>query len=124
MQRNKTWVASLTVGAILLLGAGASAETFRRGDDAPQATSGLAPVEAKSARDQTVTLQGRVYRVGPSTQILDEAGKPIPLVQLPVAREFRDEPRVDTAAVVEFEAIQTGSGYVLERVQVRGQLPR
>jgi hypothetical protein len=124
MQRSKTWVASITVGAILLLGAGAGAETFRNGDGAPQATSGLAPVEAKSTREQTLTLNGHLYRVVPSTRIMDEKGNPLPLVALPVAREFRDEPHVDTAAMVEFEAIQTGTGYVLERVQLRGRMPR
>jgi hypothetical protein len=124
MKRNKTWVASITVGAILLLGGGASAEMFRSSDETPQATSGLAPVEAKSTEKQTVTLNGHVYRVVPATRIMDATGKTIPLVELPVAREFRDEPHVDTAAMVEFEAVQTGTGYVLERVQVRGRLPK
>jgi hypothetical protein len=71
-----------------------------------------------------VTLNGHVYHVVPSTKIVDVAGQPIPLVALPVAREFHDEPHVDTAAMVEFEAVQTGTGYVLERIQVRGRSPK
>jgi hypothetical protein len=124
MKRSKIRVANITIGAILLLGGVAGAENFRRSDDSPQATSGLAAVEAKSTEKQTVTLNGHVYRVVPTTSIVDATGKAIPLVELPVAREFRDEPRLDTTALVEFEAIQTGNGYVLERVQVRGRAPK
>ncbi len=43
---------------------------------------------------------------------------------VPVARVFRDEPRVDTDAVVSFEATHTAQGWVLENLRLVGELPR
>jgi hypothetical protein len=85
---------------------------------------GTGIVEAKSVKDGTVTIGGSVYRVAPTTKILDKSGRPIPLAALPVANNRRDDGSVDVSAAVSFEATEAGSGWVLDQVRVVGELPR
>ena len=99
-------------------------ETAARSGPDTHASSGTGLVDAKDVRGATVSISGEVYGVTPATRIFSAHGEPIPLDKLPVARVFRDEPRVDTDALVSFEATETSRGWVLEVVRVQGTLPR
>ena len=127
MTISRAWMMGLTVATMTLLGAGLQSPrataTQQAGVDA-HATTGTGVVEEKSEKQGTVTIGGQVYGVVPATRIVDKNGELIPLKKLPVARVFRDEPMVDTAAIVSFEATETGHGWVLDYVRVQGQLPQ
>jgi hypothetical protein len=88
------------------------------------AASGSGVVEAKDERVGTVTISGEAYLFGPNTRFFDKTGEAIPVQKLPVARVFRDEPQVDTSAIVAFEATETARGWILESVRVQGRLPQ
>lgn len=127
MKTSRTWMTALVLAALLLPGAGlqatGSGATSRSGPD-NHASSGSGVVEARDARQGTVIISGEVYSVVPATRIVNVSGEPISLAELPVARVFRDEPRVDTDALVSFEATETTRGWVLEHVRVQGTLPQ
>jgi len=72
----------------------------------------------------SVTIGGALYSVVPATRILDKSGETIPLKKVPVARVFRDDPRVDTEALASFEATETAQGWVLESLRTGAMLPR
>lgn len=114
MRSHGILAAVLVAAAALSLGAGA-------GSGAP---SGTAVVEAKSLKESSVTLGGVLYRVAPTTKLLDAKGKPIPLAALPVAQVRRDDGSMDVSAAVFFEATEAGSGWVLDSVRVVGEMPR
>lgn len=127
MKTSRGWMALLALLAMMLPGAGLQTErsgaTARTGVDA-HASSGTGVVDAKDERQNTVTIAGEVYSVVPATRILGKTGEVIPLQKLPVARVFRDEPRVDTEALVSFEATETAHGWVLGYLRVEGTLPQ
>ena len=75
-------------------------------------------------KDGTVTMGGAVYHVAPTTKILDEKGRPLPLAALPIAKVDRDDGSIDVSAAVYFEASEAGSGWVLDSIQVVGEMPR
>ncbi|CAG0994985.1 hypothetical protein MYXO_02628 [Myxococcaceae bacterium] len=110
------WKRAVVVVIAGMLSIGAS------GEKAPESGTGI--VEAKNLKDQTLQIDGFTYRVAPTTRLLDERGRPIPLAAVPVARTRRDDASVDVRAAVLFEAAEAGSGFVLESVQVVGELPR
>jgi len=99
--------------------AGGTAASTRRGPS----WNGEGLVEAKDLVEQTVTLDGEVFRVLPQTKILDPGGRPIPLAAVPVAQERRNQLGIDVRAAASFEAVETGRGWVLERLHVRGAFP-
>jgi hypothetical protein len=126
MTMRRGWMTALATTGWLMLGASGQIERSGgspTGVDA-HASSGTGVVEAKDPKHGTVTISGQLYSVAPTTRILDKTGQPIPLESLPVARIFRDEPMVDTAALVEFSASETGHGWVLESVKVQAKIPR
>jgi len=127
MKKSQSWMMGLVLVAMLLPGAGLRAEpseaTARTGVDA-HASSGTGVVEAKDEKQGSVTIGGEVYSVVPATRILSKTGETIPLKKVPVAREFRDDPRVDTDALASFEATETAKGWVLESLRVGAMLPQ
>jgi len=127
MKKSRGWMAGLALAAMLLPGAGLRAEpseaTARSGVDA-HASSGTGVVEAKDEKQGSVTIGGALYSVVPATRILNKTGEAIPLTKVPVARVFRDDPRLDTEALVSFEASETTRGWVLESLRVGAMLPQ
>ena len=127
MKKSRGWMAGFMLAAMLLPGAGLRAEpseaTARSGVDA-HASSGTGVVEAKDEKQGSVTIGGELYSVVPATRILDKNGEAIPLKKVPVAREFRDDPRLDTEALASFEATETAHGWVLEFLRVGAMLPQ
>ena len=127
MKKSRGWMAGLALAAMLLPGAGLRAEpseaTARSGVDA-HASSGTGVVEAKDETQGSVTIGGALYSVVPATRILNKTGEAIPLTKVPVARVFRDDPRLDTEALVSFEASETTRGWVLESLRVGAMLPQ
>ncbi|MCC6642763.1 MAG: hypothetical protein IT386_16505 [Deltaproteobacteria bacterium] len=127
MKEFRYRVARVALLALVLgapsLQAGRLGAPSRSGPDA-HAASGSGLVEAKDVRAATVTIGGEVYGVTPTTRIFDARGERIVLDKLPVARVFRDEPKVDVEALVSFEATETSRGWVLESVQVQAAPPR
>jgi len=127
MNTSRGWMAGLVLAAMLLPGAGLRAEpsgvTARSGVDA-HASSGTGVVDAVDEKQGTVSIGGELYSVVPATRILDKSGEAIPLKRVPVARVFRDNPRVDTEALVSFEATETARGWVLESLRVGAMLPQ
>jgi len=127
MKTSRSWMALLALAAMMLPGAGLQSErpgaTVRSGVDA-HASSGTGVVDGKDEKQGTVTIGGELYSVVPATRILSKTGEAIPLKNLPVARVFRDDPRVDTEALVRFEATQTAHGWVLESLRVVTTLPQ
>lgn len=124
MRMSRTWIVCGALAAGFLLGAGATPSAAERAGGERQSVSSTGVVEATDTKRSTVTIGGEVYAVGPKTRLLDEKGAEIPLKDVPVARVFRDEPRVDTDALVNFEATQTAQGWALETLQRVGELPR
>ena len=114
MSSRRRSAAVVVLAAALALCAGSEAA----------AEGGTGIVEAKSQKDGTVTIGGSVYRVAPTTKILDRNGRPIPLAALPVAQVRRDDGSVDVSAAVSFEATEAGQGWVLESIRVVGEVPR
>ena len=127
MKKSQSWMMGLVLVAMLLPGAGLRAEpseaTARTGVDA-HVSSGTGVVDAKDEKQGSVTIGGEVYSVVPATRILSKTGEAIPLKMVPVARVFRDDPRVDTEALVRFEATKTTRGWVLESLRVGAMLPQ
>ena len=127
MKRSRGWMTLLALAALLLPGAGLRAEPSEarmRTEVDAHASSGTGVVDAKDEKQGTVTIGGEVYSVVPATRILSKTGEVIPLKMVPVARVFRDDPRVDTEALVSFEATKTAHGWVLESLRVGAMLPQ
>lgn len=127
MRRSRFSIASVVLMAISLAGAGldsARGGAQERSQSNRHAPAGSGLVEAKDVRGANVTIAGEVYAVTPATRIFDEQGERITLERLPVARTFRDEARLDSDAIVSFEATETSHGWVLDVVRVQGTLPR
>lgn len=127
MSKSRTWISGLAAAAMMLLGAGeepAEAPASAPGGVQSHATSGTGVVEAKDTKQDTLTIGGQLYHVGPSTRIVNRGGEQIPLSQVPVARVFRDDPKLDVAALVDFEATETAHGWVLELVRLQAQMPQ
>ena len=127
MKKSRSWMVGLMLAAMLLPGANLRAEpsegTLRTQVDS-HARFGTGVVEAKDEKQGSVTIGGALYSVVPATRILDKAGEPIPLKKVPVAREFRDDPRMDTEALASFEASETEHGWVLESLRTGAMLPQ
>jgi hypothetical protein len=120
-------MAGLVLAAMLLPGAGLRAEPSegaQRSEANAHASSGTGVVEAKDEKQGSVTIGGALYSVVPATRILSKTGEAIPLKMVPVARVFRDDPRVDTEALVSFEATKTANGWVLEYLRAGAMLPQ
>lgn len=115
MRAHKKIAVALALAAGLAGAGEAAAGSNTRAD--------TAVVDARDVKAGTVTLSGEVFRVTPTTRILNEKGEPIPLQRLPVGNPSRDDGSVDTSAVVRFEATESSNGWVLERVQVVGRFP-
>lgn len=127
MKKSRGWMAGLVLAGMLLPGAGLRAEPSEgapRSEANAHASSGTGVVEAKDEKQGSVTIGGELYSVVPATRILNKTGEAIPLTKVPVARVFRDDPRLDTEALVSFEASETEHGWVLESLRVGAMLPR
>jgi len=112
MKTDRRWIVGLALAMLGLLGA--------EGDLAGrQPLGGHAVIESKDLVHGTVTLNGHAYQVVPSTRLLNRSGAVIGLRELPVAKVDRNDPKVDVSAMAVFQAVETGSGPVLESLQLR-----
>lgn len=114
-QRARHWGAVLAASAgLLLAGAGALAEEVRD----------FATVEARSVEKMTLTLDGNLYRVTPSTTIEDRHGNRLALAEVPVAPRRNGRPEFTPETAAEFVAEVQGSRRTLHWLKVGAQLPQ
>jgi len=109
----------LVIGLVVLALAGfAEAATA-------DAIAGEGLVVEKNVARGTVTLSGQiVLEVRESTQILAANGRPITLLELPVARRVSGLPELSPDATVRYSGRRVGGKNLADQIRVGVQLPQ